>query len=171
MSDPHSDVYSDRLPLGYLITFRAHGTWLHGDSRGSVDRFRNRYGTPRLPANADWERYNQRTMKLASVKLHSRRRSSINEALKETCDFRRWKLWAQNVRTNHVHVVVSTSCHPEKVLRAMKANATRKMCETGCWRGTRTPWARKGSKRWLWTQDQLRSAIKYVDDEQGPPLP
>jgi len=23
------------LPLGYLITFRCYGTWLHGDERGS----------------------------------------------------------------------------------------------------------------------------------------
>jgi hypothetical protein len=29
------------LPLAYLITFRCYGTWLHGDERGSVDRFRN----------------------------------------------------------------------------------------------------------------------------------
>ena len=171
MSDPHSDFGSDRLPLGYLITFRAHGTWLHGDSRSSVDRFRNRYGTPRIPADANWERYNQQIMKLASVKLHRQRQASINEALKETCDIRRWKLWARNVRTNHVHVVVSACCHPEKVLRALKANATRKMSESGCWQSTQTPWARKGSKRWLWTEDQLRSAIHYVEQEQGEPLP
>src|SRR4029077_14507206 len=41
----------DNIPLAYLITFRAHGTWLHGDRRGSVDRFHNRYGTPRIPPN------------------------------------------------------------------------------------------------------------------------
>jgi hypothetical protein len=27
------------LPLGYLITFRCYGSWLHGDKRGSIDRF------------------------------------------------------------------------------------------------------------------------------------
>jgi hypothetical protein len=31
-------------PLAYFITFRAYGTWLHGDKRGSVDRHNNRYG-------------------------------------------------------------------------------------------------------------------------------
>src|SRR5260370_25636817 len=25
----------DHTPLGYLITFRTYGTWLHGDQRGS----------------------------------------------------------------------------------------------------------------------------------------
>ena len=27
----------ERIPLGYLITFRTYGTWLHGDKRGSVN--------------------------------------------------------------------------------------------------------------------------------------
>jgi len=132
MSAPHSDYNPDHIPLAYFITFRAHGTWLHGDSRGSVDRFRNRYGTPRIPADVRWHRYNERTMKLGPIKLCTQRRASIEEAIKETCEVRRWKLWARNVRTNHVHVVVSASSNPERVLRALKANATRKMREAGC---------------------------------------
>ena len=167
MSDPHYG----RFPLAYLITFRTHGTWLHGDSRGSVDRFRNIYRTPRIPVDERWHCYNERTMKLTPVKLDIRRRAAINEAIKETCDIRKWKLWTRNVRTNHVHVVISAACDPEIVLRALKANATRKMSEAGCWQSSRTPWARKGSKRWLWTQHQLKSAIRYVEDEQGEQLP
>jgi hypothetical protein len=30
-------------PLAYLFTFRCHGTWLHGDERGAVDRFHNHF--------------------------------------------------------------------------------------------------------------------------------
>ncbi len=47
------------IPLAYLITFRTYGTWLHGDIRGSVDRFTNTYGTPRVehkPARKDFEK-------------------------------------------------------------------------------------------------------------------
>ena len=167
MEDPHTD----RFPLAYLITFRAHGTWLHGDARGSVDRFRNQYGSPRIPVDVRWQRYNERTMTLEPVKLDHQRRAAIDKAIRETCDIRRWKLWTRNVRTNHVHVVVSAFCDPEVVLRALKANATCKMTEAGCWQSGRTPWARKGSKRWLWTSDQLRTAIKYVEEGQGEPLP
>src|SRR5882762_1595428 len=45
--------FQDRTwPLGYLITFRCYGTWLHGTERGSIDRRNyNRYGTPDMPAN------------------------------------------------------------------------------------------------------------------------
>ena len=39
------ELEDERIPLGYLITFRGYGTWLHGDRRGSVDRFHNRFGT------------------------------------------------------------------------------------------------------------------------------
>jgi len=171
MSQPHRELIPGRIPLAYLITFRAHGTWLHGDSRGSVDRFRNRYGTPLIPPDRRWRRYNERTMKVPPVKLSAQRRAAIDEAIQETCKIRRWNLCARSVRTNHVHVVVTASCDPEIVLRALKANATRKMREAGCWRSRQTPWARKGSKRCLWTHEQLIAAIVYVEYEQGEPLP
>jgi len=37
------------IPLAYFISFRAYGTWLHGDKRGSIDRFNNRYRSPYIP--------------------------------------------------------------------------------------------------------------------------
>ena len=33
-------------PAGHFLTFRTYGTWLHGDARGSVDRFHNVPGEP-----------------------------------------------------------------------------------------------------------------------------
>ena len=170
MHDPHEVFNYDRTPLGYLITFRTHGTWLHGDARGSIDRFHNRYGTPDIARNPAWYRYNERLMKLAPVKLHAQRRAAIYESITQTCELRKWKLYTANVRTNHVHVVVNAFCNPEIVLRALKANATRKLREAGCWTSSRTPWASKGSKRWLWTYEQLTAAIVYVKDGQGVPL-
>jgi hypothetical protein len=41
-----AEYRNEHIPLAYLITFRAYGTWLHGDKRGSVNRFHNRFGTP-----------------------------------------------------------------------------------------------------------------------------
>jgi hypothetical protein len=60
MSRPHREFSDDHTPLAYLITFRSYGTWLHGDPRGSVDRFHNVYGTPRLPPNSQREKYERR---------------------------------------------------------------------------------------------------------------
>src|SRR6266508_2630033 len=95
------------IPLAYLITFRCYGTWLHGDARGSVDRFHNRYGTPRIPASEEWQRHNERQLNDEPVTLTAEQRQSVEEAIREVCKFRGWRLRAINVRTNHVHAVVS----------------------------------------------------------------
>jgi len=76
-----------------------------------------------------------------------------------------------NVRTNHVHTVVSAPCKPEKVLTAFKANATRKLREAGCWKSNDSPWADRGSKKYLWTEQDVVNAIAYVEYDQGEPLP
>ena len=171
LNHPHREIKAESFPLGYLITFRAYGTWLHGDSRGSVDRFHNRYGSPRIPANRNWRKYNERAMKRPPVNLSKRRRADVEAAIRETCQYRNWELWAVNERTNHVHSVVSASCDPELVLNAFKANATRKMRASGAWRSGKSPWVEKGSKRHLWSEQDLVDAIVYVQHEQGLPLP
>jgi hypothetical protein len=39
MTRPDDSDFQDRsAALGFLITFRTYGTWLHGEDRGSVDR-------------------------------------------------------------------------------------------------------------------------------------
>ncbi len=100
MTQPHREFNNDRIPLGYLITFRAFGTWLHGDSRGSVDRFHNRYGSPPISPNRRWRQYNEHALKRPPVKLTAKRRAAIEAAIRETCKIRQWKLWAMNVRPN-----------------------------------------------------------------------
>jgi len=167
MNEPGDEVF----PLGYLITFRGFGTWLHGDKRGSVDRFHNRFGTPRISHNERWRKYNQTLRGQRPVTLGARRRALVKEAIRETCKIREWRCWTTNVRTNHVHTVVSARCKPEKVRSALKANATRKLKEAGCWRSSRSPWADRGSRKYLWTERDLINAIVYVDYEQGEPLP
>src|SRR6266851_1249483 len=121
------DFNDDHTPLGYLITFRAYGTWLHGDERGSVDRLHRTYGTPMLPPNLQRTRYEGRLRKQPPLKLDSRMRTAIESCIRETCTIRNWSLWAFNIRTNHVHTVVSADCKPERVLSALKAHATRSM--------------------------------------------
>ena len=92
--------------------------------------------------------------------------------IKETCRIRKWDLLAVNVRTNHVHTVVSVGTKkPEIALNAFKANATRKMREGGCWISKLSPWADKGSTRYLWNEQSVARAIEYVLFGQGDELP
>jgi len=159
-------------PLAYLITFRCYGTWLHGDDRGSTDRVRNIYKSPHIERSQRWERHNRRLLKHNPVTLNAHQRTSVEDAIRDTCKKRDWYLHALNVRTNHVHSVVSTRGKKSSIaLNALKANATRQMRHDGNWTETNSPWADKGSKRNLWNERSIAAAIDYVLNGQGGPLP
>jgi len=160
------------IPLAFLITFRCYGTWLHGDERGSVNRFRNQYKSPRLPPEKKWLGTNTQRLKGEIVILDAAQRGCVEAAARETCEIRQWHLHALNVRTNHVHLVVSIGeKKPEIALNAFKANATRKMREAGCWQSERSPWVDKGSKRYLWNERSIALAVDYVIGGRGDDLP
>jgi REP element-mobilizing transposase RayT len=156
------------VPLAYLITFRCYGTWLHGDKRGSIDRFHNRYKSPYIEPNQRWHHHNTQLLKGQPLIMGTLERKSVERAIRETCELRRWHLHTLNVRTNHVHVVVSTGAvKPERALTALKANATKQLRHDGCWLLESTPWAEKGSKRHLWNERSVAQAIEYVLYGQG----
>ena len=157
-------------PLAYFISFRSYATWLHGDKRGSIDRFHNRYGEPYLPPNRAWQRHNRKQTKTDPLILGVSERRSVEKAIRETCSIRNWHLHALNVRTNHVHTVVTANRKPELVLNAFKANATRELREAQLWRQQFSPWADNGSKVRLWNERSLANAIDYVLNGQGNDL-
>src|SRR5215211_7584588 len=109
-------------PLAYFISFRSYGTWLHGDDRGSIDRFNNDYGAPYLPQSDAWERHNRKQRKGDPFILGARERQAVQKAIRETCSIRKWHLQALNVRTNHVLTVVTANRTAGSVLNAFKAN-------------------------------------------------
>ena len=83
------------------------------------------------------------------------------------CKKRHWDLWIVNARTNHIHAVVTAPCKLELVLTAIKAKATRKLREAGYCRNDESPWAKRGSKKYLWTEQDVIDAVVYVQYEQG----
>src|SRR6266545_2567153 len=112
MTQPHREFNDDHVPVAYLITFRSYGTWLHGDRRGSVDRFHHIYGTPRLPPNNERRQYELRSLTGPPIKVSSKQRAAVEKPIRETCTIRKWLLWAFNIRANHVHTVVSATASP-----------------------------------------------------------
>jgi REP element-mobilizing transposase RayT len=159
------------IPLAYFITVRCYGTWLHGDEKGSVDRFNNVYGEPYAKADGGRKEFNANLMIGKPVKLDARRRKTVDDAVLEVCEKRKWQLLALNVRTNHFHVVVSASANADSTLNAFKAYATRKMREKNCWKNDYSPWVNKGSKRKLWNDRHIELAVDYVINGQGKDLP
>ena len=160
------------IPLAYLITFRCYGTWLHGDERGSVDRFHNQYQSPYAEPNENRHKYAKKKLKQEIVILDAAQCQAVEEAIREVSDYRVWSLYAINVRTNHVHTVVSTNgIKSERALNDFKSYSTRKMRENNCWNSERSPWSDKGSRRRLWNERSVELAIDYVINGQGDELP
>lgn len=159
-------------PIAYLITFRTYGTWLHGDERGSINRFRNQYRSRLLPPETDWLQRNKMKLKSEPVRLNAKQRSCVERAIRECCDLRTLRLMAINVRTNHSHTVVGYSQKGSGwILGAFKANANHEMRKHGVWAFEHSPWVDKGSRRNLWNEDQVARAIDYVVNGQGHDLP
>jgi len=160
------------IPLGYLITFRCYGTWLHGDTRGSTDRFHHRYKSPFLPRSDRRRDLSQIQLKSRPVTLNTAQRGCVDAAIREVCNYRRWLLHALNVRTNHVHVVVAIGkLKSERALNAFKSYATRRLRREGYWMYEHSPWADRGSNIHLWNERSIRLAVDYVIDGQGGDLP
>ncbi len=161
------DFDDNDFPLAYLITFRCYGTWLHGDSRGSMDRRRNVYGTARISPNLPLERSDSSQRKHAFDSMNARQRLAVENAIREVCEHRRYLLRSINVRTNHVHCVVSAMCKPEPILNAFKSYSTRALREAGLISDGVKPWARHGSTVYLWKDEDVSRACAYVALEQG----
>jgi REP element-mobilizing transposase RayT len=97
-------------------------------------------------------------------------RAVVLTTIQGHCAYRGWKLLAAHVRTNHVHVVLESEIRPERVMNELKAYASRQLNRQGSDGPERKRWARHGSTRWLWKDEDVRNAVRYVIDEQGDPM-
>ena len=85
----NSDWDDNEFPLAYLITIRTHGTWLHGDVRGSVERHgRNLYGADRIPLDPVFSVKMERNMESEKFLLDGPKRRVVETAVRRVCDFR-----------------------------------------------------------------------------------
>jgi REP element-mobilizing transposase RayT len=155
--------------LGYFITFTCYGTWLHGDERGSKFR-RGHSRVVDLGANEARRQYSAQRLQNAPIKLYRPMRAVVDAAIREACAFKAWRLAALNVRTNHVHLVVSADRHADVVMRTVKARATFRLREVGLVEAGSPVWTEHGSTIWLWTEQQMTAACRYVLEQQGRDL-
>jgi REP element-mobilizing transposase RayT len=166
------DWDDNEAPLGYLLTFRTYGTWLHGDERHSVDRHgKNIYGVPKVPPSQNLSRVMSDNRGGEEFLLNGPQRAVVESAIRIVCEIRSYVLHAINVRTNHAHVVVGAAAPPEKMINAFKANATRELRAAGLVNGDQQVWSRGGSRRYLWKPNHLPGAIDSVINGQGDDLP
>ena len=104
-------------------------------------------------------------MKERPVILDARLREVARKAMLETAAYSGWFVHALEVRSNHVHVVVSAQdTLAGEVMRVLKAYASRALNQfcperRGRW------WTRQGSKRNLSTDEALVAAVRYVQNQ------
>jgi len=156
-------------PLAYFLTWTCHGTWLHGDERGSVDRQHNVPGTPYLPPQPRRRQIETQRLRQTPVTLGPRARRVVERAVRDHCQHRGWTLLAVNVRSNHVHVVVTCTpdVPPERALTEFKAWSTRRLRGEGHVSADVHVWTHHGSTRWINDATSLNAAVAYVTEGQS----
>lgn len=131
----------------------------------------NSVGFPGIPANTSLNLSDKSQLISKPFILGSRERAIVEAAIRNVCEHRSIELAAINDRTNHAHVVLIASPGPERIMNSFKARSTRRLRELRLVENTQKVWARHRSTRWLWTDDHVDLAIRYVLYGQGDELP
>lgn len=147
-------------PIAFFLTWVTYGTWLPGDTRGWVE-YKRGWKLPSETLESDCES----RMSEDAVRFNPDQRAAVERQVADTCHHRGWRLYAVNCRTNHVHVVIAaTETPPKKIRSDLKAYTTRLLKSLDSRRANW--WAERGSIRWVFTDDELKSVITYVLDGQ-----
>lgn len=172
MKPDYIEFQNRREPLAFLITIRTYGTWFHGDERESVDRSKfNSYGSLKISPNRALVKAEELVQKGSSITLDAPMRKIIREAIVRVCEYRGHHLYALNIRTIHVHAVISADKKPESIMHSLKSYSTRALRESGMADRERKIWSRHGNTRYLWTDEHIGNAVEYVVSGQGGHLP
>ncbi|QDU94875.1 Transposase IS200 like protein [Lignipirellula cremea] len=149
-------------PLAYFITWTVYGTHLQGDSDGWRRRSRGQQNPqPRL------QRWRAERLKHEIVLLSPADRTAVTESCHQHCRRRDWKLWEINVRSNHLHLVVTATGYAGTTVRdQLKANATRAVREHAALFRDRPVWTSGGDWRCVNTDADLDAVCLYVREAQ-----
>ena len=154
-------------PWAYFLTWTTYGMWLPGDQRGWVDKH-----DPTCIQNPDPQCENaaKARLKESSVKLSNILRKVVEKAIRETCAFRGWKIYALAVLSNHVHLIVAVSDkEPKQILRIVKAYGSRALNRENRQTQRKRWWTSGGSAGRIYQKDSLNAAIAYVENQLSSP--
>ena len=156
-------------PLAYHLTWTTYGTWLPGDERGWVASGKDGIQMP----DPQRELEARRSLVESPVVLTDGQRQVVEQTVRDHCQIRGWMLHALNVRSNHVHVVVTADRRPEEVLNQFKAWCSRKLSDDAGLTATvakkagrRRWWTEHGSTKWIFDEKYLEEAVQYVVERQ-----
>ncbi|HVJ82245.1 MAG TPA: hypothetical protein VNC50_14350, partial [Planctomycetia bacterium] len=141
-----------------------YGTWLPGDDRG----WRKRNGGGKDPRPA-LKTAAAKTLVEPPCTLEAWQRAIVDAVIVDHCRIRGWELYARNVRSNHVHVVVDASRKADVMRDQFKSWATRRLRENASSLGLprrETWWTEKGDTQHLYSLGDIDAATIYLRDLQ-----
>ena len=128
---------------------------------------RNRYRSSKVEPSENLEKAMRNNAEQEPFVFNKNQQNAVETSIKETCQIRNYELLAINVRTNHLHAVVSVKAKPEIIINGFKSHATRKLRESYLILKEDRIWSRGGSRRYLWKSKYVGMAIDYVLYGQG----
>jgi len=140
-------------PRAWFITWTTYGTWLHGDPRGSF------LDSTYVPPDLALEETNRAQLTDDAVYLTDHQRAIVDASLVDACLAQGWEPHARNVRTNHVHLLVSAGRAGTFVRSRLKALASKALSDDAGLPAA----GDDGRKRW-WTE---KGNIIPVEDEKS----
>jgi REP element-mobilizing transposase RayT len=156
-------------PLAYHITFGTYGTRLHGDSRGTVDRTRNKHGDPIIGRNADWHGLEAGKLLGRPVVFDQAVRGRIEQAIRGVCERGGWECHAAACQANHVHALI-TSGDDSKLIRRLLKRWLSQCLNSEVGEDTQTPgrwWAKGGSIKWVWDEAYFENVRRYIERQRA----
>jgi REP element-mobilizing transposase RayT len=135
-----------------------------------MDRRHNLVGSRLLESDPQRAQAERQRMRQPPYVLDPPRRETVLVALRKHCSFRGWSLLAAHVRSNHVHVILEADIQPERIMNEFKSYASRELNHLRLQGTDRKRRARHGSTRWLWKDQDVQQALRYVIAEQGEPM-
>ncbi len=152
------------MPI-YFLTCTTYGTWLHGDERGSF----NKYGRF-IPPNETLRQSIKKKLTISPFYLSDGMRDIVRLAFQEVADGKSWNICRMTVLYNHFHIVISVNLDdPQKVLSVLKSKATMRLRKAMEIAANFSPWTAKGNYLIIQTQEQLFNVCQYVDKHNLPP--
>ena len=148
-------------PIAFFLTWTTYGTWLPGDERGW-----NRKGEAEVQLPNPHRKETATTkMKELAFLLSDVDRQIVEATIHKHCEIRGWEVHAVNVRSNHVHVVVTAPGYdPDTVVGQFKAWCTKKLQPN--YPERMRFWTEGASCRWINQEDDLITAVEYTLEAQ-----
>lgn len=149
-----------------FITFSTYGSRLHGDRRGTVRRNAAHQPRTAVPENRRRRVFEFDELRQGPVLLTDEQRRETDAEIRRVCAYEGWAVHALNVRTNHVHIMVSGSQSPEATMLAFKSWTTRRLRTLALVAPDHRLWTRHGSTRYVWNESEAERVWHYVEHGQ-----